>query len=148
VRNAVDHGLECSQQREQGDNPRSARIELKASRIGSDLRVEVRDNGKGIDWERVRGRAIEKGFPAGHQQDLIRALFGGQLSTRDEVSETSGRGVGLNAVLLQVERLGGQMDVDSQPEAGCRFIVSIPSRALGVHGATPNGTDRSGRAPH
>lgn len=147
VRNAVDHGLERADQREARGKPRSGLLELEARCSGGDLLVEVRDDGRGIDWERVRTRAVERGLPSRDRDDLVKALFASKLSTRDDVSETSGRGVGLNAVLLEVERLGGRIDVDSEVGAGCRFVVQIQASALGVRGPTANGTPRTSHPP-
>ena len=94
VRNAVDHGLETPAERAAKGKSGLPAIRLSCRRQGSQLVVEVSDNGHGIAWERVRAKAKERGLPHTTQNDLVNALFTDGLSTKDEVSDTSGRGVG------------------------------------------------------
>jgi two-component system chemotaxis sensor kinase CheA len=88
--------------------------------------VEVTDNGHGIAWERVRGKALEQGLPHATNEDLVKALFTDGLSTREEVSDTSGRGVGMGSVRAACEALNGQIEVISQPGEGTTFRFRFP----------------------
>jgi signal transduction histidine kinase len=128
VRNAVDHGIEDSgdDRRAQG-KPRTATIDLSADLVGEELVVIVRDDGAGIDWERVREKAAARRLPHETRDDLVDALFAAELSTKDEVTDLSGRGVGLSAVRAAVAGLGGTCHTESTRGAGTAFIFSIPA---------------------
>jgi two-component system chemotaxis sensor kinase CheA len=126
VRNAIDHGLEKPDERvNAGKSPRpkfSAR--LRAADAG--LAIELADDGRGIDWEQVKVLAEERGLPRETRADLVRALLGSGFSTRATVTATSGRGVGLDAVAHEVHRLGGVIDVVSDPGQGTRWSIRLP----------------------
>ncbi len=147
VRNAVDHGLESPQQRVAAGKAEQARIQLMASQGEAETRIEIRDDGRGIDWDRVRTLAEDRGLPAGSREELTRALFAPALSTRAEVSETSGRGVGLEAVRAEIDRLGGSIDVESEPGSGCCFVVRVPTDVFRAARRPPESERRPSRAP-
>ncbi len=144
VRNAVDHGIEEPAARIQAGKPPRPCLTLVATIDRRQLAIAIADDGVGVDWDRVRDRALDRGLPAASPADLERALFADGFSTRDEVSETSGRGVGLAALRATVESLGGEVEIDSRPGQGttvcCRFpappsgprprVTSQPIRAL------------------
>jgi len=132
LRNAVDHGIEPAAERLAAGKPEHGRIRLGASRAGSTILIEVTDDGKGVDWDRVAEKARAAGLPHVHQEDLVAALFADGLSTRDAASELSGRGVGLGAVKIACEKLGGYVTVDSIRSRGTvfRFHMPIPERRL------------------
>jgi two-component system, chemotaxis family, sensor kinase CheA len=121
VRNAVDHGLESSSERLLASKPEAGKLWLGAERDGDRIIITVRDDGRGVDWERVRAKARKLGMPAVSESDLLNALFADGLSTRDEVSMTSGRGVGLSAVKQSVQELGGKIEVDTLLGQGTTF---------------------------
>jgi two-component system, chemotaxis family, sensor kinase CheA len=125
VRNAVDHGIEGPEERQLAGKPEAGVIELGAERFDGRLIFTLRDDGRGIDWERVRREAAERGMPCAIHDDLVRALFVDGLTTRDEVTELSGRGVGLSALREVVEALGGTIAVDSMPGRGTTFRFSF-----------------------
>jgi sensor domain CHASE-containing protein/signal transduction histidine kinase len=128
VRNAVDHGIEGSgEDREAQGKPRVATIDLSADLVGDELVFVVRDDGAGIDWERVAEKAAARRLPHETREDLVDALFAAELSTKDEVTDLSGRGVGLSAVRAAVEGLGGCCHIESTRGAGSAFIFSIPA---------------------
>ncbi len=127
VRNAIDHGIESSDERAELGKKPDACVWLRARAVGPDLAVEVEDDGRGIDWERVRQKALAAGRPAGSALELEGALFADGLSTRDEVTETSGRGVGLSALKAAVEASGGRVEVSSKAGKGTLFRVLLPS---------------------
>lgn len=129
VRNAVDHGLEAPDARADAGKPAAGRL-LLASRIVDDtLHVEVRDDGRGIDWARVRAAAERRGLPATTPDDLVAALFTGGLSTADAVTDVSGRGIGLDALRVACRELGGDATVRSAPGQGTHLCCSIPLAA-------------------
>ena len=111
VRNAVDHGLERAELREAAGKPVEGTLTLSTRFDGDLLVIAFIDDGGGVDWERVRAKARERGLPTETHDDLVNALFSDGLSTRDEVSALSGRGVGLSAVKAAVEALEGTLHV-------------------------------------
>jgi len=121
VRNAVDHGIE-----------QSGVISIKAWRERDQVLVQVADDGRGIDPENIRQRALEKGLlnPAQaktiRNYDLLQLICQPGFSTAEEVSETSGRGVGMDVVKTAVERVGGMLQIDSAPGEGTRITLKLP----------------------
>ena len=126
VRNAVDHGLESPAERAAAGKNGSPTLRLVCRRQGAQLLVEVSDNGHGIAWERVRAKAADRGMPAATTEDLVNALFTDGVSTRDEVSDTSGRGVGMSSVRAACQALNGQIEVVSQQGEGTTFRFRFP----------------------
>ena len=133
VRNAVDHGIESPAKRTLAGKDQIASIQISAARLGSRLHLRVEDDGAGIDLECVRRRAVELGMmPEEVAEDLSadrlsELLFEPGMSTKDEVSEISGRGVGLDAVKRQIEALGGTLSLQSEPGRGTAFEIELPS---------------------
>jgi two-component system, chemotaxis family, sensor kinase CheA len=130
VRNAVDHGLEDPDTREQHGKPRRGAITLITREDGQHFVVEIRDDGRGIDWQRLRERALSLSLPAETREDLVEALFADGVSTKDEVSDTSGRGVGMGAVREECRRRGGQMTVDSVEGGGTTIAFRFPRQSV------------------
>jgi two-component system chemotaxis sensor kinase CheA len=126
VRNAVDHGIEESAARAQAGKPPHGSVEFRARLQGSDFVIEVADDGAGIDWTRVAAKARAAGLPAVRPSDLERALFTSGISTRDDVTDVSGRGVGLAAVWSAASALGGTVRVESAKGRGTRFVFRLP----------------------
>jgi chemotaxis protein histidine kinase CheA len=126
VRNAVDHGVETSGERRQAGKPPTARLRLVCKLVGSECVIEVSDDGRGIDWEAVRTKARQVGLPHASREDLVSALFADGLSTREQASDTSGRGVGMSAVRDACRALGGQIEVISEPGKGTMFRFRVP----------------------
>jgi two-component system chemotaxis sensor kinase CheA len=129
VRNALDHGIEPADDRRAAGKPEAGQIALRATCDDGTVAVEVSDDGRGINWDRLRDKAQAAGLPAETRDDLIAALFSDGVSTAAAVTETSGRGVGLSAVLAAVTEAGGKVDVDSAPGKGTRFCFTfhVPS---------------------
>lgn len=127
VRNALDHGLEPPDERRAAGKPPAGRLELRARREGNALVIEVEDDGRGLNLERIRETAARKGLRS--EQDVAslspegvaNLIFLAGFSTAHSVTETSGRGVGLDIVRSQVDRLKGSVEVDSRPGQGCLF---------------------------
>jgi signal transduction histidine kinase len=126
VRNAVDHGLESESERVAAGKSPAANLAMRASVTGDTLVLEVSDDGRGIDWERVARKASGKGLPHATHEELVAALFTDGFSTRDEATETSGRGVGLGAVREAVSALHGAIEIASAVGAGTTFRFRFP----------------------
>lgn len=132
LRNAADHGLESNEERERlGKNPVGS-IFLDAYQEGNNVVIEVRDDGGGIDVEKVKNKAVQKGSITEEQaermtdKDVIDLLFKPSFSTSDQVSEISGRGVGLDVVKTKIEALGGEIEAKTKLGEGTDFIIRLP----------------------
>lgn len=127
LRNTVDHGLETSEERIEIKKRVQGLVEIKVEPVADGIRLIVRDDGRGIDWDKVRAKAAEKGLPVDSQEDLKAALFHDGISSRDKVTTDSGRGVGMAAVKEATVALGGTIDIISQKGAGTTFIFQVPT---------------------
>ncbi|CCK75396.1 CheA signal transduction histidine kinase [Oleispira antarctica RB-8] len=130
VRNSLDHGLECPQQRLENGKSSIGTITLNAYHHGGSIVIEVKDDGAGLNKDRIRNKAIEKGLIAedehltdGQIYDLI---FQPGFSTADVVSDVSGRGVGMDVVRRNIAELNGSIDVSSTPGEGSVFSIRLP----------------------
>ncbi len=130
IRNAVDHGIESIEERRALGKDGAGHILVETAMESDELVVRLRDDGRGIDWARVRERAMERGLPADDRADLVAALFHDGLSTRDEATDTSGRGAGLGALAQAVEAMSGRIEVSSAPGQGTTFECYFPRRVL------------------
>ncbi len=132
LRNALDHGVELPEAREAQGKPRRAKIRLSARQQGNQVVIEVGDDGAGIDETRIRQVAIERGLVTAQQtyemerRELLNLVFLPGFSTRTDVSELSGRGVGLDVVKTNLARLSGLIDIDSRRRRGTTFILTLP----------------------
>ncbi|WZP00710.1 hybrid sensor histidine kinase/response regulator [Isosphaeraceae bacterium EP7] len=132
IRNCVDHGLETPEKREAAGKPRRGTIRLGAAQRGASILVEIVDDGAGIDVNRVRAAAVRHGVIAPESaqsmsdHDALWLIFRSGMSTKTEVTDLSGRGVGLDVVRENVEKLGGLIDVETKMGQGTRFSVSLP----------------------
>jgi signal transduction histidine kinase len=133
VLNSIDHGLEPVDERVAAGKPARARLELRATCAGGQVILEIADDGRGIDWQAVARAAAARGLDTSSNEALGRALFVDGLSTRDEISPQSGRGIGLAAVRAACDRLGGTIEIESEPGRGTRFRFRLP--AVGVAAA-------------
>jgi HAMP domain-containing protein/HPt (histidine-containing phosphotransfer) domain-containing protein len=122
IRNAVDHGLETRDERRAAGKPDQGRLTLTARLDGATLEVAIRDLGRGIDWETIRVRARAAGRPAETEADLVEALFASGITTRQQASDISGRGVGMDAARAACLRTGGTMTLTSTPGQGTTIV--------------------------
>ncbi|MBC9208038.1 Hpt domain-containing protein [Roseomonas aerophila] len=135
ARNAVDHGVEEPDARRAAGKPPRATLRVRAERRTGMVRVEVSDDGRGIDRQAVLRAALTRGLvseaeaAAMDDHDARRLLFRPGFSTRERVSETSGRGVGLDVVQEAVRRAGGTLDLSSTPGRGTTFVLNLPLSA-------------------
>jgi two-component system chemotaxis sensor kinase CheA len=130
VRNCVDHGIEPPEVREANGKPRHGRIRLNAYHEGNQVIVEVSDDGGGIDLARVREKAIRLGQISETDRltdrEIIEQIFEPGFSTADQITDVSGRGVGMDVVKKNILRLKGVFDVDSVQGEGTRFTMKLP----------------------
>ena len=132
IRNAMDHGIESADEREAAGKPQKGRLLIQAFHEGNYVVIKVVDDGRGIDRERVIERAIQKGLVeerdlrGAARQRALELIFLPGMTTKESVSETSGRGVGLDVVKKNIESLGGMIAVGSQPGKGTSFSIKIP----------------------
>lgn len=128
VRNAVDHGLYDAAEAPEGYRPV---VTLRCVERSDGLEISVADNGRGVQWDRLAAALRARGLPAETREDLVAGMFADGVSSRTEVSETSGRGVGMAAVKEAALARGGQVRVESEPGEGTRFVFWFP-RAVAV----------------
>ena len=131
VRNALDHGIETAQERLAAGKDKCGAITLEAKNAGSDVLIIVRDDGKGLDREKILKKAREKGMLFKSESEMTdREVFNLILqpgfSTKDDITEYSGRGVGMDVVAKNIEAIGGSVVVDSIPNAGTMITLKIP----------------------
>jgi len=132
VRNSVDHGIELPEERvKKGKNP-TGRLILRAFHEGGQVNIEIRDDGAGLNQERIRKKAVERGIITADQaarmndNEIFNLIFLPGFSTAEKVTNVSGRGVGMDVVRTNVERIGGMVDVQSTAGQGTTVRVKIP----------------------
>jgi two-component system chemotaxis sensor kinase CheA len=132
LRNAADHGLESNEDRQRaGKNPTGS-IYLDAYQDGNNVVIEVRDDGGGINTEKIKRKAIDKGTITEEQalrmtdKDIIDILFQPSFSTAEQITDVSGRGVGLDVVKTKIENLGGEIESKTKLGEGSNFIIRLP----------------------
>ena len=133
VRNAIDHGIETADERIAAGKPTSSRLVLRGSRRDGALVIELVDDGRGIEWERVAAAARARGLPSATPAQLEAALFADGLSTRTEVTETSGRGIGLAALRSCIESIDARLTVSSEFGAGTTIQIVWPIHPMLSH---------------
>jgi chemosensory pili system protein ChpA (sensor histidine kinase/response regulator) len=130
LRNAVSHGTETTDERRAADKPEEAMVTLRLGRDGMDVVLSVSDDGRGLDAEAIRAKAVELGIvepdvPLEHE-DALRLILAPGFSTASEVTQISGRGVGLDVVNSEVKQLGGRLEVRSHEGQGSTFTIRLP----------------------
>ncbi len=132
VRNAIDHGVEMPDLREAQGKPRMGRVRLSAQQEGDYVSIEVQDDGAGIDPERLRAKAREKGLidPEAAarltSEECLHLVFLPGFSTKQQVTDISGRGVGMDVVQSRIRELSGQIQIQSELGRGSRFLIRVP----------------------
>jgi two-component system, chemotaxis family, sensor kinase CheA len=130
VRNALDHGLEPAAERIAAGKPEAGTLRLRAYHQGSSLVIELKDDGRGIDPDRILRKAVEKGIvPSGAplgRDEILGLIFAPGFSTAEQVTSVSGRGVGMDVVKRNVEKLRGKIELSSELGRGSTFKVRLP----------------------
>jgi HPt (histidine-containing phosphotransfer) domain-containing protein/two-component sensor histidine kinase/HAMP domain-containing protein len=143
VRNSVDHGVESPDARTGAGKPPLARLRLSLQRSEREIELAIEDDGPGIDWQKIGARARALGLPAETRAELEAAIFAGGVSSRTQITATSGRGVGLSAVHEVVQQLGGAIEVISRLGVGTTFRVHLPLSMLEEGGFSSDARPRS-----
>ncbi len=130
VRNAADHGIETPEQREEKGKPRSGTVTVSASLTDTHVELSVSDDGAGLDLDAIRGKAESMGLIRPDQplteKDLVDLIFSSGVSTAREVTDVSGRGVGMDVVKRQIIEAGGSISIETKAGEGSRFVIHLP----------------------
>jgi two-component system, chemotaxis family, sensor kinase CheA len=130
VRNSLDHGLEPPEERRAQGKPATGRLTLRASHQAGHILIEVADDGRGIDRKRVLAKALERGLIADGSQlsdtEVFNLIFEPGFSTAERVTDISGRGVGMDVVRKQIQKLRGRIEIQSRPGRGTTFLLKLP----------------------
>jgi two-component system chemotaxis sensor kinase CheA len=129
VRNAIDHGLETPDARLAAGKPAVGSVTLRASQRGGNIIIEVSDDGRGLDRERILARALQRGMPispSAPDAEVFQLIFEAGFSTAEKVTDVSGRGVGMDVVKRNIQALSGTVDLSSVKGKGTRVTVSVP----------------------
>ena len=138
IRNAIVHSIETPQAREALGKPRTARIDVRLATIADgDLELSVQDDGHGIQYEKIRNKALQSGkwseaeLKRWNNKQLLSLIFEPGFSTADSVSEDAGRGVGMDLIRSRIQHHNGRMRISSRSGSDCQFIVTLPSTKAG-----------------
>jgi two-component system chemotaxis sensor kinase CheA len=136
VRNAVDHGIELPDAREQAGKPRTGKVTLKAYNKATNVVIEVHDDGRGMDTARLKKKAVEKGLitaaaaEAMDERAALELIFLPGLSTAEKVTDISGRGVGMDVVRSNIFKLHGTTTLESHPGGGSKVTITLPASLM------------------
>jgi chemosensory pili system protein ChpA (sensor histidine kinase/response regulator) len=137
LRNAVDHGVEAPAVRQRAGKPAAGAIDVVFARRGPVVTVTVRDDGPGLDYAAIQRRAVERGLvradAAPTRAELARFIFASGFSTRDAVSEVSGRGIGMDVVYERLAAMKGTVDIVSEPGQGCAITLRFQATLVAQH---------------
>lgn len=138
VRNSIDHGIESPTDREAAGKPKTGRISVFCSSEGGNIIIRITDDGKGIDYDKVKKRAIELGLlketDTLNENEMFSYIFQSGFSTREQVSALSGRGIGLDIVKHNIDKIKGKISVKSSRGKGTEFILTVPLSLATVSG--------------
>jgi two-component system chemotaxis sensor kinase CheA len=132
MRNAIDHGIEVTEKRQRAGKPETGIISITARQVGGRVEIEMRDDGGGLPKGKIIAKALERGLiasPPASDREAFNLIFKPGLSTAEKVSDVSGRGVGMDVVKTNIERLHGTVEVRSEEGRGTTFILSLPLTA-------------------
>ena len=140
VRNSLDHGLESPEERRAAGKPETGMVHLNAFHRGGSIIIEIRDDGRGLDRERLFQKAVERGLIGADvnltEQQIYELIFMPGFSTADQVSDVSGRGVGMAVVRRNIHELGGSIEIESRRGAGTAIIIRLPLTLAILDGQT------------
>jgi two-component system chemotaxis sensor kinase CheA len=133
-RNAIDHGIETPETRDENEKDTGGTISCSFKETGNIIEIIISDDGSGIDKEKIVEKAFNEGMITKEQksslsdEEIYNFIFSEQFSTKDEITETSGRGVGMSAVKTELEKIGGTIKINTQKNLGTTFIFTIPTQ--------------------
>jgi len=139
VRNAVDHGIEAPEERARKGKPSTGRLLISARQEGTKILIAVKDDGTGLRRDAIAAKAVERGLASAAEiqrwsdSEIFDLIFRAGFSTAAGVTEVSGRGIGLDAVLERLEKLKGAIEIESKPGEGTSFILSLPLTLSTTH---------------
>jgi two-component system chemotaxis sensor kinase CheA len=145
VRNAVDHGIEGAEARQAAGKPALARISIRAWHQAGHIVIEVSDDGRGLNKEKILAKARARGLATDHvsENDIFNLIFEPGFSTADQVTDVSGRGVGMDVVKKHIQKLRGRTEIRSIPGQGTTFTLKLPLTLAMIEGlAVAVGTER------
>jgi two-component system, chemotaxis family, sensor kinase CheA len=139
IRNAIDHGIETPTERLNAGKPKQATVKLKGYQAGNKIVIELQDDGRGLDLDKIKNTAIKRGLH--HPEELENMsvsqiqnlIFQPGFSTRNFITEVSGRGVGMDVVKTNIEKLKGIIEINSIPGQGCTFYLKLPTTLIKSH---------------
>jgi two-component system chemotaxis sensor kinase CheA len=132
VRNAISHGIETSEERLKSGKPERGTLQLRASHQGNQVVIEIRDDGRGVDVQKVKAKAIQRNLVTADEAaqlseaELLEIIFRPGFSTAEQITEVSGRGVGLDVVQAVLQRLKGVVEIETHPRQGTIFRLKLP----------------------
>ena len=132
VRNSIDHGLEVESVRQDRGKPAMGTILLEATHSGNNVYIHVRDDGGGIDAEKIKARLVDRGLLGEQQahalsdQEAVEFIWHPGFSTAKQVTDVSGRGVGMDVVKTRINQLNGTIEIDTEPQVGTTFTIRLP----------------------
>lgn len=134
-RNTIDHGMEFEEERILKNKAPKGTIKCEAKIMENYLQLIIEDDGAGIDLEKIKNKAIELNMDLSNytQEDILMLIFSPNISTKTSINSISGRGIGLNAVKSIADNMGISIEIESNPDIGCRFIFNIPNRYISIH---------------
>ncbi|MCX6834698.1 MAG: chemotaxis protein CheA [candidate division Zixibacteria bacterium] len=140
VRNSCDHGIESPEERRSSGKPATGHVIMSASQEGSHIVIKVSDDGRGLDVEAIRAKAVERGMVTEaeaarlSERDVFRFIFAAGLSTAKKVSGVSGRGVGMDVVRTNIEKLNGLIELESTFGIGTTIVIKLPLTLASMQG--------------
>ncbi len=149
VRNAIDHGIESPEERKRLGKPAKGTISVSVNQVSNRIFVNVKDDGHGIDYEKIRDKALrlfperEADIRNADKTDLLQFIFSSGFSTKEEQSELSGRGIGLDVVRTEMDKLKGKITVYSEANKGTNFELSLPASLATQDGLFVSVSDNS-----
>lgn len=146
IRNSVDHGIETPEERVKAGKPKVGTVKMSASYSGRYFYLEIEDDGKGLDRDKIRQKAIEKNLISPDdnltEQQILNLIFLNSFSTKDEATDISGRGVGMDAIKGAIEKLRGTIDLKSEVGKGTKITIKLPPTLAIFNGIVTQTADR------
>jgi two-component system chemotaxis sensor kinase CheA len=129
IRNSIDHGIETVEERIQANKPKTAKLTLSASHEAGNIVIKVKDDGRGLNAQKILNKAVQKGLVSQNaklqEQEIFNLILQPGFSTKEDVTELSGRGVGMDVVKKNIDQLGGSIEINSKPTKGMTVTIKL-----------------------